>query len=122
MELPALPDKDFFTMREAERVTQVPAHTLRYWERRVGLLKPVRLASGHRRYTREDLETILRLKELIHRRKLTVAGARRALLDAKRAKPGEPDPAAQQPGPSAATLKLLREVRKELQALLHELE
>jgi DNA-binding transcriptional MerR regulator len=122
---PALPDKEFFTMGEAARIAQVPAHTLRYWEQRVGLLKPARRSSGHRRYTRADLETILQLKELLHRRKLTIAGARRALLEAKRPpKPGAEAaaPSGQSAAASAATLKLLREIRKEIQALVDELK
>lgn len=123
MELPpALPDKEFFTMGEAARIAQVPAHTLRYWEQRVGLLKPARRSSGHRRYTRADLETILQLKDLLHRRKLTIAGARRALLEAKRPpKPAE-GAAVQNGAANAATLKLLREIRKEIQALVDELK
>jgi DNA-binding transcriptional MerR regulator len=121
MELPpALPDKEFFTMGEAARIAQVPAHTLRYWEQRVGLLKPARRSSGHRRYTREDLETILQLKDLLQRRKLTVAGARRAMLELKRGpKPAE---AAVPGGASPQTVKLLREIRKEIQALVDELK
>ena len=125
MELPpALPDKEFFTMGEAARIAQVPAHTLRYWEQRVGLLKPARRSSGHRRYTRADLETILQLKELLQRRKMTIAGARRALLEAKRPpKPGAETAAAGRDGAvNAATLKLLREIRKEIQALVDELK
>jgi DNA-binding transcriptional MerR regulator len=117
---PALPDKDFYTMGEASRICQVPEHTLRYWEQRVGLLKPARRSSGHRRYTREDLETILRLKDLIHRRRLTIAGARRALLERKRG-PKPAEAASAEGALPAATLKLLREVRQELKNLVKEL-
>lgn len=120
---PALPDKDFFTMGEVSRIAQVPSHTLRYWEERVGLLKPARRSSGHRRYTREDLETILKIKDLIQRRKMTVAGARRALLEAKRGpKPEDAAPAAPNAALPANMLKLLREVRREIQALVDELK
>ena len=123
MELPpALPDKEFFTMGEAERIAQVPAHTLRYWEHRVGLLKPARRASGHRRYTRPDLETILQIKDLLLRKRMTVAGARRALLEQKRDR--KPSDSSVQPSGAASsqTLKLLREIRKEIQSLVEELK
>ena len=116
MELPFLPDRDFFTMREAARLASVPAHTLRYWETRFGDLRPSRLAGGHRRYTRTDLELILTIKDLVHRRKMTVAGARRALLERKRGGPEGGAPAADG-GPS---LKLLREVKKEIRMLIDE--
>jgi DNA-binding transcriptional MerR regulator len=121
MELPFLPDRDYFTMREAARMASVPAHTLRYWESRFGDLRPSRLAGGHRRYTRADLELILEIKDLVHRRKMTVAGARRALLERKRggpeAAPGSPAAAAADSGPA---LKLLREVKKEIKMLVDE--
>lgn len=106
-------------MGEAARIAQVPAHTLRYWEKTVGLLKPARRSSGHRRYTREDLETILKLKDLLQRRRMTVAGARRALLELKRGPKPVPEAAG---AASPQTLKLLREIRKEIQALVDELK
>lgn len=46
---------DVYTIEEAARRTGVSTHTLRYYER-IGLLEPVgRAASGHRRYTDDDL-------------------------------------------------------------------
>jgi MerR family transcriptional regulator, light-induced transcriptional regulator len=45
--------------------TGVPAETLRSWERRYGLLKPARSASGYRQYSDADVALIARLKELI---------------------------------------------------------
>ena len=62
MELPFLPDREFFTVREAARLAGVAAHTLRYWESRFGDLRPARRPGGHRRYTRQDLELILRTR------------------------------------------------------------
>ncbi len=119
MELPFLPDRDFFTMREAARLAQLPPHTLRYWESRFADLRPTRLAGGHRRYTRADLELILEIKELVHRRKLTVAGARRVLIDKKRGGQ-EANAASAAPADGGASLRLLREVKKEIRMLLDE--
>ena len=121
MELPLLPDRDFYTMRETSRLAQVPPHTLRYWEKRFADLKPSRKQGGHRRYGRVDLDLILEIKDLLQRRKMTVAGARRALIDRRRGKTAldSPLPGA---GPGAgAQGKLLREVRKELKAILEEM-
>jgi len=115
MQLPPLPDKDFFTMGEVCRIAQIPSHTLRYWERQFGALRPARRSSGHRRYSRHDVETIFRIKSLL-KEGMTVAGAKKALRDKRRSQPELP-----LGSENAATLKVLREVRKELQALLDEL-
>ncbi len=121
MELPFLPDRDFFTMREASRLAQVPPHTLRYWENRFGDLKPSRKGGGHRRYSRADLELVLEIKELLHRRKMTVAGARRALIDRRRGKSVLDAPLTAPAASDGASAKLLREARKELKAIIDEM-
>lgn len=121
MELPFLPDKEYFSIQEASRLSAVPEYTLRYWESRFGDLRPARRPGGHRRYTRQDLELILRIRELLQRRKMTIAGARRALLEQKRGGtalegvlPGSPA------GDSGPALKLLRELKKELKSIVDE--
>lgn len=116
-ELPELPDKAFFSMGEACRIVSLPAHTLRYWEARVGSPKPARRSSGHRRYSRSDLEAALRVKELIQRRRMTLAGARKALLGARR-QSAPVEAGKDLPG---ETRKVLREVRQELKELLRDL-
>ncbi len=121
MELPFLPDRDYFTMREASRLAQVPPHTLRFWEGKFADLKPSRLDGGHRRYSRADLELVLEIKDLLHRRKMTVAGARRALIDRKRGKTALDTPLTGAAPADGAQTKLLREVRKELKAILEEM-
>ena len=117
MDLPVLPDREYFTVREAARLAQLPAHTLRYWESRFGDLRPARRPGGHRRYTRGDLELILEIKDLVHGRKLTLAGARRALLDRRRGAKPDAAPLSAEEG---AALKLLREVKKEIKMIVDE--
>lgn len=45
-------------IREISRLTGVNSVTLRAWERRYGLIKPLRTNKGHRLYRREDVELI----------------------------------------------------------------
>ncbi|MFA6029255.1 MAG: MerR family transcriptional regulator [Elusimicrobiota bacterium] len=118
---PLLPDKEFFTVSEVSRAAQVPVHTLRYWEAQFRMLRPVRRASGHRRYARRDVELVLRIKDLLRNRKMTVAGARKALLErARAAKPSE-DAALQGARMNTQALRILRDVRDEVRALADEL-
>jgi len=114
---PALPEKESLTIGEVCRIVQVPTHTLRYWEE-AGLLRPARRASGHRRYSRGDVETLFSLKELIQGRRMTLAGARKTLLERLRGKGTASEGSAALP-PQA--LRLLREVRKDIQELVAEL-
>lgn len=121
MELPFLPDKDYFSVREASRVAQVPPHTLRYWESRFGELRPSRKEGGHRKYSRADIELVMEIKELLQKRKMTVAGARRALIDRRRGKSVLDAPLTAPAAADGASLKLLREIRRELKAIVEEM-
>ena len=47
-----------FPIRTVSEMTGVNAVTLRAWERRYGLIRPVRTPKGHRVYTRDDIELI----------------------------------------------------------------
>jgi DNA-binding transcriptional MerR regulator len=49
---------------EVARRTGVAVATLRAWERRYGLLLPVRTAGGHRRYSYEDVRRVLAVLDL----------------------------------------------------------
>jgi DNA-binding transcriptional MerR regulator len=60
-------DDDPATMSigEVARRAGVTVPTLRAWERRYGLLVPVRTAGGHRRYREEDVRRVLAVIELV---------------------------------------------------------
>ncbi len=79
-------EKKYLTMREASRKAQVPEYTMRYWETKFRLLRPLRLASGHRRYTIADVETLLEIKDLVFVKGYSLDGARKALSAKKRQK------------------------------------
>ncbi len=49
---------EVFPIRTVSTLTGVNAITLRAWERRYGLVKPIRTAGGHRVYTRADIDSI----------------------------------------------------------------
>lgn len=56
---PGLPARDeLFPIREVVRLTGVNPVTLRAWERRYGLIQPVRTEGGHRLYSQADIEAI----------------------------------------------------------------
>ena len=62
---------------------------------------------------------ILEIRDLVHRRKMTVAGARRALIEKKRGG-AEDGPSGKPSTDGGPALKLLREVKKEIKMLVDE--
>ena len=56
------PDKQYYSLRETELETGVPASTLRYWEKQFDELSPRKDGHGNRYYTRDDQELIKRIK------------------------------------------------------------
>ncbi|MDR0291939.1 MAG: MerR family transcriptional regulator [Elusimicrobium sp.] len=110
MLLEDLAQKEFFTIGEIKRLCGVPEYSVRYWEAEFGLIKPVRKASGHRRYTRADADVILKIKDLVYRQKLTLEGAKKILL-------GRAKEVASAP---AGNKKLLTEIYETLSQIIKE--
>lgn len=67
------------TIGEVAEATGVPTHVLRYWERQVPTLDPLRRAGGRRYYRAEDVETVRRLQNMIGSEGYTLEGAARAV-------------------------------------------
>ena len=112
-ELEPIPDKLYFTIGEVSKLCAVPAHVLRYWERKVPGLSQVSRRNNRRYYRREDVVKARRIRELIYDRGMTIQGAVQALKPAPQARPALADAA---PKPSAAgDLHQLREVCEALQ-------
>ena len=53
-----------YSIAAVSKLTGISCHTLRVWERRYGFPVPERSPSGHRRYTRSQVELLCRLTEL----------------------------------------------------------
>lgn len=54
-----------FPIRTVATITGINATTLRAWERRYGLIRPVRTKGGHRLYTQEHVDAIQRVTALL---------------------------------------------------------
>ena len=71
--------KSFYTIGEVSRIVGVQQHVLRNWEKEIGFLKPRKKDSGHRLYTKKDVEIVLRIKELLYDELYTIKGAKKRL-------------------------------------------
>ncbi len=74
-----IPDKFFFKIGEVSRLTNLPPHVLRYWETEFAELSPRKHGNGQRLYRRKDIELILEIRDLLHRQRFTIEGARKEL-------------------------------------------
>lgn len=64
---------------EVEQITGLPRSTFIYWESEFVQLRPRRLSKGFRRYTKENIDTILKIKELLYNKRYTVEAAKNYL-------------------------------------------
>lgn len=110
-------ERTYFTIRDAARKAQVPEYTIRYWELKFRLLRPLRLASGHRRYTQADIDALLEIKDLVFVKGYSLEGARKALAARRRQKKSAHAAAAT----ASAKGDLLDGIKKELRQLIKEL-
>jgi DNA-binding transcriptional MerR regulator/methylmalonyl-CoA mutase cobalamin-binding subunit len=58
------PGEKLYTIGTVSKLTGVGAITLRAWERRYGLIEPIRKESGHRLFTRQHIDQINRITAL----------------------------------------------------------
>ena len=74
--------KQYYSLRETETETGIPASTLRYWEKMFDELSPRKDGHGNRYYTREDQELIKRIKYIRDELKITrIEAIRKELKD-----------------------------------------
>jgi len=74
------PTEHLLSIKEASRLTGVPAYTLRFWEKEFSeFLNPPRTEGGQRRYDSTSLEIVQHIKHLVDEEKYSIAGARGVL-------------------------------------------
>ncbi len=73
--------KLYYSIGEVSEITSIEPHVLRYWETIFDELSPRKNRAGNRTYKEQDIAVILRLKDLIQKKKYSTAGARKILKD-----------------------------------------
>lgn len=77
--LPAIPDKQYFTISEVSQLCAVKAYVLRYWEQEFPLLKPIKRRGNRRYYQQRDVLLVRQIKKLLYEDGFTIEGARSQL-------------------------------------------
>jgi len=111
-------DDKLYKIGEVCKLADVQPYVLRYWETEFPQLAPNKSGGGQRLYTRHEIDTILRIKELLYREGFTIAGAKKKL----ETELTEPLAAAPPPAASAERDDALARVKQELREILRLLE
>ncbi len=74
-----IPDKLYFRIGEVATLCHLPTYVLRFWESEFSQLKPVKSSTGQRMYRKRDVESVVRIKQLLYQQGFTIAGARQHL-------------------------------------------
>ena len=82
---------------------------LRYWETEFRSVRPEKSRKGQRIYSRRDVETLIRVKELLYGHRYTIAGAKRKLRTDGVEPLDETDPTAREIRTLRSGLELVRE-------------
>jgi DNA-binding transcriptional MerR regulator len=78
-DLPAIPDKRYFTISEVSVLCGVKAYVLRYWEQEFPQLKPIKRQGNRRYYQHQDVLLIRQIKTFLYEDGFTLEGARAKL-------------------------------------------
>lgn len=81
--------KLYYSIGEVSDITSVDQHVLRYWETVFTDLNPQKNKAGNRIYKENDIDLIIRIKELVQEQKYSTEGAQQVLQREKEGKKEE---------------------------------
>jgi DNA-binding transcriptional MerR regulator len=111
----------YYSISEVAEQLEVKPHVLRYWETQFPHLRPRKHRSGSRRYTDKDIDLLRTIREMLHERGYTIAGAKARLLEERRQQQAEEAPQRQLDFLAPSDRRQLRMIREELMTLRERL-
>src|SRR5579859_4587492 len=111
-----IPDKLYFRIGEVANLCRLPAYVLRFWESEFPQLKPVKSSTGQRMYRKRDVESVLRIKQLLYEQGFTIVGARQQLRS--ESKTDKSQSAIPFPAQSPAEMQRIRQGLREILDML----
>jgi DNA-binding transcriptional MerR regulator len=67
------------TISEVSETLRLPAHVLRFWETKFPQIAPLKRSGGRRFYKPQDIDVIVRIRELLHVQGYTIRGVQQLL-------------------------------------------
>lgn len=111
-----IPDKLYFRIGEVATLCRLPAYVLRFWESEFPQLRPVKSSTGQRMYRRRDVESVLRIQQLLYEQGFTISGARQQLRTENKSE--KTQTAIPFPSQSVAEIQHIRQGLREILDLL----
>ncbi|MCU0685240.1 MAG: MerR family transcriptional regulator [Polyangiaceae bacterium] len=74
-------ERMYYRIGEAARLIGEKPHVLRYWETEFRCIRPTKSVSGHRVYSRRDVDTLMKVRTLLKEQRFTIEGARKRLRE-----------------------------------------
>ena len=65
----------YYTISNVSKKLKVPTHVLRFWEKKFNFIKPKKNQTGRRYYSNQDIVNLEIIKDLLHNKGYTIAGA-----------------------------------------------
>ena len=74
-----LPEKRYYKIGEVAKAFNVNSSLIRFWDKEFDVIKPKKNAKGNRMFTKEDIENLKLVYNLIKERGFTIEGAKKKL-------------------------------------------
>ena len=103
--------KQYYSIAEVSEMFSLPASLLRYWEKEFPNISPRKSSNGQRIYTKDDIEEIRLVNDLVKGRNMKLAAARELI---QRNRAGAKN--------SSDLLQRMMDVREQLVAIKKELD
>ena len=65
----------YYTISNVSKKLRIPAHVLRFWEKKFNFVKPKKTQTGRRYYSNQDIVNLEIIKDLLHDKGYTIPGA-----------------------------------------------
>ena len=74
-------EKIFYSTGDVAKIMKVNVSKVRFWEKEFNIINPNRNAAGKRKFTKQDIEKIKLIDQLLNEKKYTIKGAKLYLKD-----------------------------------------
>lgn len=101
----------YYTMGQVCEMFDLPASTIRFWEKRFKVLDPRKNAKGNRLFTPSDVENLKLIYHLTKEKKMTLSGAETFMMQRRAAAKGE-----------MSMVEILQKIRSTLVEIRQEIE